>query len=55
MAEKRRGFFDVDMATFNRAEICELLDNFLLHKLSEKYERKNLALCCDDELAIRNF
>ena len=30
----------------------EFVGNFLLHKLSEKYERKNLAVYHDDGLAI---
>ena len=38
------GLFDVAMGAFDGAEVCELVGNFLLHKLSEKYERKNLAL-----------
>ena len=44
--------FDVAMGAFHGAEVCELVGNFLLHKLSEKYEKKNLALYCDDGLAI---
>ena len=40
------------MGDFDRAEVCKLFSNFLLHKISEKYERKNLALYCDDGLAI---
>ena len=40
------------MVAFDGAEVCELVGNFLLHKLSEKYERKNLALYRDDGLAI---
>ena len=35
------------MGAFDGAEVCELVGNFLLFKLSEKYERKNLALYCD--------
>ena len=44
--------FDVAMGAFHGAEVCKLVGNLLLHKLSEKYERKNLALYCDDGLAI---
>ena len=40
------------MGAFDRAEVCELVGNFLLHKLSEKYKRKNLVLYRDDGLAI---
>ena len=44
--------FDVAMGVFKEAEVCELVGNFLLHKLSEKYERNNLAPYRDDGLAI---
>ena len=50
--KKDSGLFDVAMGPFDGAEVCKLVGNFLLHKLSEKYERKNLALYRDDELAI---
>ena len=48
--EKDSELFDVVMGTFNWAEVCKLVGNFLLHKLSEEYERKNLALYRDDGL-----
>ena len=50
--KKDSGLFDVAMGAFDRADVCELVGNFLLHKLSEKYERKNLALYRDDGIAI---
>ena len=40
------------MGALDGAEVCELVDNLLLHKLSEKYERKNLALYRDNGFAI---
>ena len=40
------------MVAFDGADVCELVGNLLLHKLSEKYERKNLALYRVDGLAI---
>ena len=40
------------MGAFDEAEVCELVGNFILHKLSEKYERKNLGPYRDDALAI---
>ena len=46
--KKDSGLFDVAMGALDGAEVCELVGNFLLHKLSEKYERKNLPLSCDD-------
>ena len=50
--KKDSGLFDVAMGALDGAEVCELVGNFLLHKLSEKYERKNLLLYCADWLAI---
>ena len=35
--KKDSGLFDVAMGAFEGAEVCELVGNFLLHKLSEKY------------------
>ena len=40
------------MRAFDGADTCELVGNFVLYKLSEKYERKILALERDDGLAI---
>ena len=40
------------MDTFDGEEVFELVGNFLLHNLSEKHKRNNLALYCDDGLAI---
>ena len=50
--KKDSGLFDVAIGTFDGAEVCKLVSNFLLYKLSEEYDRKNLALYCDDGLAI---
>ena len=50
--KKDRVLFDVAMGTFDGAEVCELAGNVLLNKLSEKHERKILALYRDDGLAI---
>ena len=44
--------FDVAMGASDEAEVCELAGNLLLHKLSVKYVRKNLALHRDDGLTI---
>lgn len=46
--KKDRGLFDVAMGALDGAEVCEVVGNFLLHKLSQKYERKNLLLYCAD-------
>ena len=50
--ENDSGLSDVATGAFDGAEACKLAGNFLLHMLSEKYERKNLALYRDDGLAI---
>ena len=49
---KDSGLFDVAMGDFKRAEVCELVGYFLLHKLCEKYERNNLASYCDNGIPI---
>ena len=41
--KKDSGLFDVAMSALKGAEVWELVGIFLLYKLSEKYERKNLA------------
>ena len=46
------GLFGIAVGAFAGAEGCEMVSNFLLHKLSEKYKRKNLTLYHDDGLAI---
>ena len=54
--KKDSGLLDVVVGVFHGAEVCKLVGNFLLHNLYEKYERKNLAVCRDDGLAIfKNF
>ena len=50
--KKNSGLFGVAMGAFDGEEVCELASNFLPYNLSEKCERKNLALHRDDGLAI---
>ena len=52
--KKASWIFDVAIDALEGAEICKLVGNFLLHKLSEKYERKDLALYRDDRLKFFN-
>ena len=40
------------MGAFDGVEVWELVGNFLLHNLSQKYKRKNLALYRDDRITI---
>ena len=49
---KDSGLFDVAMSDFDGAEVWKIVGNILLHKLSEKYERKNLALYRDNGFVI---
>ena len=34
--KKNSGLFGIEVGAFDGAEVCKLVDNFLLHKLSEK-------------------
>ena len=40
------------MGTFDEAEVCEAVRNFLLYQLSKNYDTKDIDLCRDDGLAI---
>ena len=48
--KKASWIFDVAKDALEGAEICKLVGNFLLYKLSEKYKRNNLTLYRDDRL-----
>ena len=50
--KKESGLFDIAMGAFDGGEVCEIAGSFILHKLSEKYKRKNLNLYHDDGLEI---
>ena len=50
--KKDSRLFIVMMGTYDGAEVCELVETFLLHKLSMKYNKNNIALYRDDGLAI---
>ena len=50
--EKDSWLFDVAMGAFDGAEVWELVVNFLLHNLSQKYKRKNLTLYRDGRITI---
>ena len=40
------------MGAYDSAEVCELAGSFLLHQLSNKYDRKDIGLYRDDSLAV---
>ena len=50
--KKDSGLFDIAKGPFDGAEVCELVGNFLLHKLPGKCKRRNLALYRVDGFAI---
>ena len=44
--------FDVTMGSFDGAEICEIVDLYLLDKLSVLQHKENVGLYRDDGLAV---
>ena len=44
--------FDVTMGAWDGAEVCELVEIFLLNKISEKYNKSDAGLYRDDGLAV---
>ena len=50
---KREGnLFDVTMVAYDGAEVCELVGIFMLNKISEKYDKNDIGLYRDDDLAV---
>ena len=50
---KREGnLFDVTMGAYDGAEVCELVGIFMLNKISEKYDKNDIGLYRDDDLAV---
>ena len=41
------GFFELTMGAYDGAEVCELVETFLLDKISDKYDKKNIGLYHD--------
>ena len=50
--KKESGLFDVTVGAYDGAEVCELVCSFLLHQLSDKYNKKDIGLYRDDGLAV---
>ena len=50
--KKYSGLFDVTMGAYDGAEVCELVWTFLLYKFSLKYNKNDIGLYRDDDLAI---
>ena len=40
------------MGSYDRAEICELVGNYILNTLASKYDKYNIGLYRDDVLAV---
>lgn len=49
--KKDDNMFDVTMGSFDGAEICELVGLYLLHLLSQKFDKKLIGLYRDDGLS----
>ena len=49
--KKERNLFGVTMGAFDGAEDYELVDIFVLNKISEKYDKNDIGLYRDDGLA----
>ena len=52
MDKKESGLFDVTMGAYDGNEVCELAGSFLLHQLSNKYNKKDIGLYRDEGLAV---
>ena len=50
--KKDSGLFDVTMGAYDSAEVCKLVETFLLYKLSLKYNKNDIGLYHNDCLAI---
>ena len=50
--KKKGGLFDVTMGAYDGAEICELVGTYLLHIISQKYDKTKIGLYRDDGLGV---
>lgn len=49
---KKEGLFDVTMGTYDSVEICEIVETFLLSKISEIYDKNSIGFYFDDGLSV---
>ena len=49
---KKDGSFDVTMGAYDGTDVCELVETFLLDKISEKYDKNSIGLYRDDGLSV---
>ena len=50
--KKESELFDVTMGAYDGAEVCELVEIFILYQVSRKYNRNNKGVYRDDDLAL---
>ena len=50
--KKQSGLFDVTMRAWYNAEVCELVDTYMLLFISENYNKKDFRLYHDDGLGV---
>ena len=50
--KKESGLFNVTMGAYDRAEVCEIAGSFLIHQLSNKYNKEDIGLYRDDGLTV---
>ena len=43
------------MGAYDGAEVCELVGSFLLHQLSNKYNKKYIGLSRDADMYVKSF
>ena len=46
--KRERNLFDVTMGAYNGVKVCELVGVFMLHKISEKYNKNEIGSYRDD-------
>ena len=49
---KKEGLFDVTVVTYDSVEICEIVETFLLSKISEIYDKNSIGFYFDDGLSV---
>ena len=48
--KKQSGLFDVKMGAYDGAEVCKLVGTYMLFLTSEKYNKNDFRLYCDERL-----
>ena len=50
--KKESGSFDLTMGAYDGADVCELIDIYMLYLIGKKYDSKNIELYRDNGLAV---